>query len=209
MNKIPRKRISIKRKENFNRKLALQVVFSIVLVAAVIVAKNMESDASRKFINAAEEKISQSLKLDELKNTVEEFASSVVDRMPFAKSSSDFTAPVSGQIYKEYGLNKDKDQSYYNHGLDIISDTQTVKSMSSGTVIQIGNNEKLSDYVVVESDGKTIIYGQIKEAFVSEGEKVAAGDIIASLSEAERHLHLEVWEGGESLNPAKLFDLKD
>lgn len=210
MNKITRKRISIKRKENFNKKLALQVIFSIVLVAAVIVTKNIDSDASRKFIDAADERITQSLNLKEVKSTLSEFALGVKSKIPFiSKDDSDFAAPVNGKIYKEYGLNKSNDQSYYNHGLDIISNSQSVKSISGGTVAQIGNNEKLSDYVVIESGGKTIIYGQIKESFVSEGEKVSAGDVIAALNEENMLLHLEVWEDGESVNPSKLFDIND
>jgi murein DD-endopeptidase MepM/ murein hydrolase activator NlpD len=208
MNKITRKRINIKRKENINKKLALQVIFSIILVAAVIVTKNIDSEASRKFLDAADQKITQSLNLKEVKSTIGEVALGIKSMIPFINSKgSDFAAPVSGKIYKDYGINKGTDANYYNHGLDIISNTQSVKSISSGKVVQLGNNEKLSDYVVVESEGKTIIYGQIKESFVAEGERVAAGDIIAALNEENMMLHLEVWEDGESVNPTKLFDI--
>ncbi|WP_019229401.1 M23 family metallopeptidase [Sedimentibacter sp. B4] len=210
MNKITRKRINIKRKESINKKLALQVIFSIVLVAAVIVTKNIDSEVSRKFIDAADQKITQSLNLKEVKSTIGEAALGIKNRLPFINGKdSDFAAPVNGKIYKDYGINKGTEANYYNHGLDIISNTQSVKSISSGTVVQLGNNEKLSDYVVVESKGKTIIYGQIKEAFVAEGEHVAAGDVIAALNEESMMLHLEVWEDGESVNPAKLFDIID
>jgi murein DD-endopeptidase MepM/ murein hydrolase activator NlpD len=208
MNKITRKRINIKRKENINKKLALQVIFSIILVAAVIVTKNMDSETSRKFIDAADQKINQSLNLKEVKTTIGEAALGIKSKLPFINGKSlDFAAPVSGKIYRDYGINKGEDANYYNHGLDIISNTQSVKAISGGTVVQLGNNEKLSDYVVVESGKKTIIYGQIKESFVAEGEHVAAGDIIAALNEENMMLHLEVWEDGESVNPAKLFEI--
>lgn len=210
MNKIIKKRISIKRKEHFNKKLALQVIFSIVLVAAVIITKNIDSEVSRQFINAADEKISESIKLTEVKNSISEFASGVKNKIPFiSKKTTEFAAPVNGTIYQEYGLNKTDDASYYNHGLDIISNTQSVKSISKGKVVQIGNNEKLSDYVVIENDGKTIIYGKIKQCLVNEGDNVSAGDIIAALNEENKLLHIEVWEDGESVNPAKLFELND
>ena len=210
MNKTTKKRISIKRKEYFNKKLALQVIFSIVLVAAVIITKNINSDVSRQFINAADEKISESLKFSEIGNSISEFASGVKDKIPFlSKKAAEFAAPVNGSIYQEYGLNKTKDNSFYNHGLDIISNTQSVKSISNGKVVQVGNNEKLSDYVVIESDGKTIIYGKIKESLVNEGDNVDAGDIIAALSEENKLLHIEVWEDGESVNPSKLFEMNE
>ena len=66
MNKLTKKRLNIKRKETFNKKLALQVVFSIILVAAVIVTKNINSDLSEKFIEAADEKMSASIELLEV-----------------------------------------------------------------------------------------------------------------------------------------------
>jgi len=210
MNKITKKRISIKRKEYFNKKLALQVIFSIVLVAAVIITKNIDSDVSRQFINAADKKISESLKLSEIGNAITEFASGVKDKLPFiSKKTAEFAAPVNGSIYQEYGLVKTKDNSFYNHGLDIISNTQSVKSISNGKVVQVGKNEKLSDYVVIESDEKTIIYGKIKECLVDEGDNVDAGDIIAALSEENKLLHIEVWEDGESVNPSKLFEMNE
>jgi len=210
MNKITKKRISIKRKEHFNKKLALQVIFSIVLVAAVIITKNIDSDVSRKFINAADEKISESIKFQEVQNSIIEFAFEIKSKIPFlSNKSADFRAPVNGTIYQEYGLNKTEEASYYNHGLDIISNTQSVKSMSKGKVLQVGNNEKLSDYVVIENDTKTIIYGQIKECFVSEGDNVSEGDIIAALNEENMLLHIEVWVDGESVNPSKLFEMNE
>jgi len=61
----------------------------------------------------------------------------------------------------------------------------------------------------VEEDGKTIIYGKIKEALVSEGDKVSKGEIIGALNEENMLLHIEIWEDGESLNPAKLFDMNE
>ncbi|MDW5300605.1 MAG: M23 family metallopeptidase [Sedimentibacter sp.] len=210
MNKTTKKRINIRRKEYFNKKLALQVIFSIVLVSAVIITKNINSGASMQFINAADEKISESLKLSEIKNSIFEFASEVEDKIPFlSKKTAEFEAPVNGSIYQEYGLNKTKNSSFYNHGLDIISNTQSVKSISNGKVVQVGNNEKLSDYVVIESGDKTIIYGKIKESLVSEGDSIDAGDVIAALSEENKLLHIEVWEDGESVNPSKLFEMNE
>jgi len=66
MNKITKKRLSIKRKDQVNKKLALQVIFSIVLVAAVIVTKNINSDLSEKFIEVADKKMSASIELLEV-----------------------------------------------------------------------------------------------------------------------------------------------
>ncbi|HAQ41227.1 MAG TPA: hypothetical protein DCM73_10610 [Clostridiales bacterium] len=210
MNKITKKRINIRRKDQLNRKLALQVIFSIVLVAAVIVTKQLDSDLSRRFLNTADEKMSESIEPKEAGNSIRGFMSGVKDKvLSLSGNKAEYAAPVNGKIYQDYGLNKSGDTSFYNHGLDIKSNTQSVRSISDGKVTQVGNNEKLSNYVVVEKDGKTIIYGKINEALVGEGDKISKGDIIGALNEENMLLHIEVWEDGESVNPSKLFDMNE
>lgn len=210
MNKITRNKISIKRKDQFNKKLALQVIFSIVLVTAVIATKQLDTNLSRQFLNATDEKISENLEPKEVGNSFVGFLTGIKNKIPFlSEDKSEYAAPVSGKIHQSYGLNKTGDSSYYNHGLDIISNTQSVRTVSSGKVIQVGSNDKLSNYVVIEDDGKTFIYGKIQEAFVSAGDKVSKGDIIGALNEENMLLHIEVWEAGESLNPSKLFNMDE
>lgn len=210
MNKIPRKKFNIKRKDQFNKKLALQVVFSIVLVTAVIVTKQLDSNLSKQFLNTADEKISESIEPKEVKSSFFEFMTGVKNNIPFLSGDkSEYAAPVNGRIYQNYGLNITENTSYYNHGLDIMSNTQSVRTISSGKVTKIGSNEKLSNYVVIEDDGRTFIYGKINEAFVVKGDKVSKGDIIGALNEENMLLHIEVWENGESLNPSKLFNMNE
>ena len=184
MNKITKKRISIRRKDDLNKKLALQVVFSIVLVAAVIATKQFDSDLSRQLLNTADEKVSESIEPKKVGNSIFDFITGIKNKIPFmADDTSVYAAPVNGRIYQKYGLNKTEESSYYNHGLDIMSNTQSVRSISGGKVTQVGKNEKLSNYVVIEEDGKTIIYGKIQETFVDEGDKVSKVDIICALNQ--------------------------
>ncbi|MDD2493826.1 MAG: M23 family metallopeptidase [Tissierellia bacterium] len=212
MNRITKKKFGIKRKEVFNKKLAIQVLFSIVLVAAVIVAKKVDTDYSKQFISTTENKIDESLEPSSIKQTFLKVFASIKDKIPFASKSEDkleFAAPVNGKIMQKYGMAKKGEKTYYNHGLDILSNTETVKSISKGIVAVVDNNEKLSNYVVVIDDGKTIIYGQINEILVEKGDKISKGDIIGALSDESKLLHLEVWENGESINPTKLFEINE
>lgn len=205
-----KRRFNIKRKEEFNKKLAVQVVFSIVLVVAVIVTKQFDTNLSKQLMNTADEKISESIEPSEVGNSVLNFFTGVKNKIPFlAEENKEYAAPVNGRILQEYGLNKTDSGSYYNHGVDIISNVQSVRAIADGKVIQLGNNEKLSNYMVVEKDGKTFIYSKLSEGFVKEGDKISKGDIIGALSENNMLLHIEVWEDGESLNPAKLFDMNE
>ncbi len=207
MNKITKKRLNIKRKEQINKKLALQVIFSIVLVAAVIVTKNISSDLSEKFIEAADEKMSASIKLLELRDTIKDGFSAAINKLPLVGKED--AKPVMGTLCRKYGLNKDEDASYYNHGVDIKADSRSVKALTKGKVISLGNNEKLSGYIIIQNDDKTFIYGKINKAFVKEGDNIAKGDVIGALNEENMILHIEVWEDGASINPSSLFDLTD
>lgn len=205
-----KRRFNIKRKEEFNKKLAVQVIFSIVLVAAVIVTKQFDTNLSRQLMNTADEKMNESIEPSEVGNSFLNFLTGIKNKIPFlAEDNKEYAAPVNGRILQEYGLNKSNSGSYYNHGLDIVSNVQSVRAIADGKVIQLGNNEKLSNYMVVEKDGKTFIYGKLSEGFVKEGDMVSKGDIIGALSEENMLLHIEVWEDGESLNPAKLFNMNE
>lgn len=210
MNKLTRRKIGIKRKEIFNKKLAIQVGFSIMLVALVILTKQFDSSFSKQFISVTEEKLSENIDPSTITGAFKNIIVGVKDKIPFlSKKDDEYAAPVNGKICEEYGLTEGENTSYYNHGIDILSNTQAVKSISKGTVILVGNNEKLSNYVVIQEADKKIIYGKINETLVSKGDNISKGDIIGALSEDDKILHLEVWENGESLNPSKLFELSD
>lgn len=212
MNKITKKKLGIKRKEFFNKKLAIQILFSIILVAAVIATKQINTGFSKQFINATEEKIGENIDPLSIKESFKNALITIKDKVPFiSKKEAEFAAPVSGKIYQKYGMAKTKngETSYYNHGVDILSKTQTVKSISNGTVLLVGRNEKLSNYLIVQEEDKRIIYGKISEVLVQKGDNIFKGDIIGALSDENKILHLEVWENGESINPTKLFDISD
>lgn len=210
MNKITKKKFGLKRKEFINKKLAIQILFSIILVTVVIISKQTDTGFTKQFINATEEKIGENIDPLSIKDSFKNAFTAIKEKLSFtSKKESEFAAPVNGKIYQKYGLAKSGEASYYNHGLDIISKTQTVKSISNGTVTLVGNNEKLSNYVVVQEKDKKIIYGKISEALVKKGDTISKGDIIGALNDENKILHLEIWENGESLNPAKFFDISD
>lgn len=207
MNKIVKKRLNIKRKETFNKKLALQVIFSIVLVGAVIVMKNINSDLSEKFMEAADEKMNASIELLEIRDTIAEGFSTAVRKLPFVGEKK--STPVIGTLYRKYGLNKTDDSTYYNHGIDIKADSKSVQAITDGKVVSLGSNEKLNGYIIIQNEDLTLIYGQINETFVKEGDDISKGDLIGALNEENMILHIEVWEDGASINPASLFNLTE
>jgi heat shock gene repressor HrcA len=127
------------------KKLALQVIFSIVLVGAVIVMKNINSDLSERFMEAADEKMNASIELLEVKDTITEGFSTAVKKLPFIGEKK--STPVIGTLYRKYGLNKSDESSYYNHGIDIKADSQSVKAITDGKVVSLGSKLFISHFL--------------------------------------------------------------
>ena len=209
LNKIFKKRIGIKRKDNLNKALLIQVIFSIILVVAVIVTKHFGNNQTDLYLNVVKEKLGTTFNIKQTASGISSIFSNLSQKLGLDfLSASDYAAPVSGKILNEYGGNATSEDSY-NHGIDIISNMEAVKSISYGEVVAIGKNSKLSNYIVVESGSKTIIYARFEEVFVSKGDELKLGEIIGKLNNENKLLHIEIWENGNSIDPSKLFKISE
>ena len=114
--------------------------------------------------------------------------------------------PVSGIITSRFG-NRESIRSYGHTGLDIAAPAGTpIKAAADGTVTFSGYSGGYG-YVVKMSHGNGIetYYGHCSALYVSAGEKVEAGDIIAAVgstgNSTGNHLHFEVRVNGNEVNP--------
>lgn len=203
MNKIFKKRIGIRRKENINRALLMQIIFSIILVVAVIVTKHFGNNQTGEYLSIVKEKLGTTFDIKQTAKGISSIFSNFSEKIGLNFGASDFAAPVSGKILKKYG------EDDTNNGIDIISNIEAVKSISYGEVLAVGKNNKLSNYIVVESGGKTIIYAMLEETFVSKGDELKLGEIIGKLNYENKLLHIEIWEDGTSIDPSKLFRISE
>lgn len=114
--------------------------------------------------------------------------------------------PVSGIITSRFG-NRESIRSYGHTGLDIAAPAGTpIKVTADGEVTFSGYSGGYG-YVVKVSHGNGIetYYAHCSELYVSAGEKVEAGDIIAAVgstgNSTGNHLHFEVRIDGVEVNP--------
>ena len=114
--------------------------------------------------------------------------------------------PVSGIITSRFG-NRESIRSYGHTGLDIAAPAGTpIKATADGKVIFSGYSGGYG-YVVKISHGNGIetYYGHCSALYVSTGEKVEAGDVIAAVgstgNSTGNHLHFEVRVNGTEVNP--------
>ena len=114
--------------------------------------------------------------------------------------------PVSGIITSRFG-NRESIRTYGHTGLDIAAPAGTpIKAAADGTVTFSGYSGGYG-YVVKMSHGNGIetYYGHCSALYVSAGEKVEAGDVIAAVgstgNSTGNHLHFEVRIDGVEVNP--------
>lgn len=157
-----------------------------------------EAEARRQqAIKAAEEEEDDSYTYVES----ETLADTDVNGIPFT------VAPVTGHISSRYGAN----ESVRNHthkGLDIAASNGTsIHAVADGVVDYAQFNSGGYGYLVIISHGNGVqtYYAHCSKLFVSEGDTVSAGDVIAAVGSTGHstgnHLHFEIRIDGTQVNP--------
>jgi murein DD-endopeptidase MepM/ murein hydrolase activator NlpD len=95
-----------------------------------------------------------------------------------------------------------------HYGIDIANAKGTpIYSVADGVVIEAGPASGFGLWVRVQhNDGTITVYGHVNTITVDQGDKVKAGDQIATMGNrgfsTGTHLHFEVWSpGGKKINP--------
>lgn len=123
-----------------------------------------------------------------------------------AKSYYDFKADETTQVNAILLY----DNTYrQNTGIDYTSSNPfEVVSILNGSVIDISNDQLLGKTIKIQHDnGYISIYQSLNEVNVNKGDMVSQGQIIGTSGknelekELENHLHFEIYDNGQSLNP--------
>lgn len=112
-----------------------------------------------------------------------------------------------GKIIRKFGENKNKKLNTVtlNHGVDIEADRDlNVKCVAEGFVSAI---EWIPGYgsvvIVTHNDGYRTVYSHLSEIYVSEGDEVKSGSLLAKVGESidGNVLHFEIWKARDKRNP--------
>ncbi|TDV56161.1 M23 family metallopeptidase [Actinophytocola oryzae] len=120
-----------------------------------------------------------------------------------AVSGADVVLPVQGRLTSTYGPRG----GTIHYGIDIANSIGTpIVSAMAGTVINSGPASGFGLWVRVQHAGGLItVYGHINESLVRVGQRVGAGEQIATLGNRGEstgpHLHFEVHQDGSKINP--------
>lgn len=112
--------------------------------------------------------------------------------------------PVSGTLTSDWGPR----WGSHHGGIDIAAPLGTpILSAADGTVLEAGAASGFGQWVrVLNDDGTTSVYGHVSTYQVSAGQRVSAGEQIATVGNegwsTGPHLHFEVWDtAGTKINP--------
>ena len=118
------------------------------------------------------------------------------------------TLPISGTISSRYGVSSSIRSSTHT-GLDIAASTGTpIKVVADGTVKFAAYSGSYGYLVKIDhGNGVETWYAHTSKMYVSVGQDVKAGDVIAAVGNTGNstgpHLHLEVRINGKHVNPQK------
>jgi murein DD-endopeptidase MepM/ murein hydrolase activator NlpD len=121
--------------------------------------------------------------------------------------------PVDGIVTSRFGGRHDPfhGKRSVHKGLDIAAPAGTpIQPVRPGTVVSAGRRGGYGNVVVVDhGNGTTSMYAHCKELKVRPGQQVAPGQVIATVGSTGRstgpHLHLEVHQDGEAVDPVEAF----
>ncbi|MBD0862477.1 M23 family metallopeptidase [Gordonia sp. zg691] len=112
--------------------------------------------------------------------------------------------PVSGTVTSGYGPRWGTN----HNGVDIANEIGTpIYAVTDGVVLESGPASGFGQWVRVQQDDGTIgVFGHVDQSFVRAGQKVRAGEQIATVGNRGQstgpHLHYEVWDAnGNKINP--------
>lgn len=115
--------------------------------------------------------------------------------------------PMHGKVVTLYGPY----DGGFHHGIDIAAAPGSeVRASAKGTVVSVMERGNYGLLIEIEHrDGVTTRYAELKEAFVSIGQTVEAGDVIGTIAgdEYTAHLHFELRIWGTAYNPLKLMTI--
>lgn len=121
-------------------------------------------------------------------------------------NQTNFIVPVDGVISSDYGKTSPM-RNKIHEGIDIAAQKETpIKASASGTVIYSGFDKENGNTVIIEHKNEVkTYYEHCSDLYVSEGQIVNQGDIIATVGNTGNstgpHLHFEIRVNNEAVDP--------
>lgn len=126
----------------------------------------------------------------------------------------EMTAPVNGELSSPYGVRiiPGTNDVEMHYGIDVSAEPGSpVYAALAGTVMLVDPAHPVYGETVYiqHADDTVTIYGRVTDSVVKAGDQVAKGEEIARLAaavEGESHLHFEVWQEKQPIDPEQFLN---
>ncbi len=163
--------------------------------------------------------IAENIIIDEMEETAGADVMVEQPTLSFSPDADKLMWPVAGNIILDYSMDKSVyfstlDQYKYNPAVIIQGAVdQSVMCAAQGRVTSIETLEETGTTVTMDiGDGYELIYGQLKELTVKEGDYLKAGETVGYISDPTKYyskeganLYFAVHKDGESVDPMTLL----
>ncbi|MCB1184003.1 peptidoglycan DD-metalloendopeptidase family protein [bacterium] len=115
--------------------------------------------------------------------------------------------PARGFVTQEFVTGNPARGVVAHPGIDIAGPRDgPIVAAAPGMVARTGVDDYLGNFVEIQHGlGYLTVYGHCSRVAVSQGDRVAAGQVIAYVGDTGQatapHLHFEIWEQGEAVDP--------
>ncbi len=181
---------------------------------SVTYGAELESD-----FQAEQAEIAENIVIDEMEEASGTDIMVEEPTLSFSPDADKLFWPIAGNIILDYSMDKSVyfstlDQYKYNPSIMIQGTLDaSVMCAAQGKVTSIETLEETGTTVKMDiGDGYELVYGQLKELTVKEGDYLKAGETLGYLSEPTKYyskegcnLYFEVRKDGESVDPMPLL----
>ena len=141
-------------------------------------------------------------------NVSYEYDLSTTSFTSFAEMKGKMNWPLHrGRIIRRFGENRNKSLNTVtlNYGVDIKADKdKNIYCVGEGVVAAIDWLPGYGNVIIIShKDEYRTVYGHVSEIFISEGDRIKAGTVLAMVDEGIDGyvLHFEIWKGRDKQNP--------
>ena len=134
------------------------------------------------------------------------------DEEPVNTEPQELAAPVNGVLSSPFGTRVAPDGNglEMHYGIDVTAEAGSpVYAALSGTVTLVKEHEVYGTTIYIRhADDMVTIYGRVADSLVVSGDEVMRGQQIAKVAEKEEgesHLHFEIWEEKQPVDPETLL----
>lgn len=238
---VNRKKKRSEKEKTLSRTLSRQTAMAILILAAVFLIKSINLPVTNFLSEKVRETVSYNIEIKNIYKSIDEFLSKILGDKLFGDnkggdeqrtetasigiadhdisndvnlSDRNFAVPLNGEVVSPFGniIHPIKETKQFHGGIDIESNSDwLVKSALDGVVLEIGSEKTYGMYIKILHDGLITVYAHCSEIIVKEEQKIAKGDVIASIGDENdfigSHLHFEVWKNGKPVDPSNYIQL--